>query len=576
MHDFIVKELTLKHFQWHILPPAPLDALAGTGMPRLFVQLLFNRGITEAAQLEPYLAADVRLSHDPLLLPDMEAAVIRVYRALLAGEKIAVYGDYDVDGITSTALMVQALESLGGVVTPYIPNRLTEGYGLNSPALELLKGDGVRLIITVDTGITAVAEVAQARKMGLDVIVTDHHTPLPELPEATAIINPKRSGSKYPFAELTGAGVAYQFSMALFHGIGKDNGELPHLADLAALGTIADIAPLTGENRYLVTEGLKQMNTTPRLGLQGLAEQAGLECAKLSTDNIAWQLAPRLNAAGRLAHAINGYQLLMTDSPEEAHEIAVWLDEKNTERQRLTLSVLSRARDEILAAGISPLLISGSSEYPAGITGLAASRLTEEFYRPVVLISTGEVVSSGSCRSIPEFNIIRALTRCGHILTRFGGHSQAAGFSLLTKNVPDFKKALSDIAAAELSGFELYPHLDIDAEVKLAELNGSTYSLMQRLAPFGHANPVPTFISRRVRVLDCRTMGREEEHLRLRLRQDGQVWEAVAFRQGDFLPDLTPFIDIVYNLEVDRWRGEENLRLNILDFAESERPGSRQ
>lgn len=559
----------MKHFQWHILPPAPPDVLAGSGMPHLFIQLLYNRSITDAGEMELFLAADARLSHDPLLLPDMETAVIRIYRALLAGEKIAVYGDYDVDGISSTAIMVKTLESLGGVVTPYIPNRLTEGYGINTTALRLLKENGVSLIITVDTGITAVAEVAQARTMGIEVIVTDHHTPLPELPAAAAIINPKRSGSNYPFKELAGAGVAYKLSMALFHGIGKENGELPSLIDLAALGTIADIAPLTGENRYLVTEGLKQINTSPRPGLTGLAEQTGLDCAKLNTDNVAWQLAPRLNAAGRLADAMNSYQLLMTDSPDEARELAAWLDEKNTERQRLTVRVLTQARNEIISHGISPLLISGSNDYPAGITGLAASRLTGEFYRPVILITTGETISSGSCRSIPEFNIIRALSHCGHLLTRFGGHTQAAGFSLPTSNLPEFKRILTDVAASELTGLELFPHLNIDAEVKLAELSGSAYNLMQRLAPFGHANPIPTFVSRRVRVVDCRTMGREEEHLRLRLRQDGQIWEAVAFRQGDFLPDLTPFIDIVYNLEVDHWRGESNLRLNILDFTES-------
>lgn len=566
----------MKHFQWHVLPPAPLDLLAGTGLPRLFIQLLYNRGITNAAELELYFAADLRLSHDPFLLPDMGTAVIRIYRALLSGEKIAVYGDYDVDGITATALLVQGIEALGGIVTPYIPNRLTEGYGLNGPAMEQLKDDRVSLIITVDTGITAVSEVRQARNMGIDVIITDHHTPPSELPEAVAIVNPKRTGSAYPFSGLTGAGVAYKLVTALFRGISKDNGELPRLIDLAALGTIADIAPLTGENRYFVTEGLKLINAEPRPGLKELAGQAGLECQKLDANNIAWQLSPRLNAAGRLAHAMNGYHLLMTDSYEEAHGIAVWLDEKNTERQCLTARVLTQARDEILAGGISSLLISESSEYPAGITGLAASRLTEEFYRPVILVSTGEEVSSGSGRSIPEFNIIRALTRCGPLLTRFGGHSQAAGFSLLTRNLPEFKKNLSAIAAAELSGLELYPHLDIDAEVKLAELGEGTYNLMQKLAPFGHANPVPTFVSRRVRVLECRTMGKEEEHLRLRLRQDGQAWDAVAFRQGEYLPDLAPMIDIVFNLEIDRWRGEENLRLNILDFSESVKPEQKQ
>lgn len=549
--------------------------LAGSGLPSLVIQLLYNRGITELPSLESFLAADRRLVCDPLLLPDMETAVIRIYRALLAGEKIAVYGDYDVDGITSTALMVKGLEALGGTVTPYIPNRLTEGYGLNAPAMKQLKDDGVSLIITVDTGITAVEEVKQARQMGIDVIVTDHHTPLPELPEAIAIVNPKRAGSSYPFVELTGAGVAFKLITALFNGIGKENGELPQLVDLAALGTVADIAPIVGENRYFVTEGLRQINTGPRPGIRALAEQAGVDCAKLDADNIAWQLSPRLNAAGRLAHAMNGYHLLMTDSYDEAKELSAWLDEKNTERQRLTVKVLTQARDEIIANGISPLLISGSSEYPAGIAGLAASRLTEEFYRPVVLVSTGDTYSSGSCRSIPEFNIIQALNQCGHLLTRYGGHSQAAGFTLPTQNLPEFKRILSEAATVALAGLELYPHIDIDAETSLSDLGMSTYDLMQKLAPFGHGNPVPTFLTRRVRVLNCRTMGREDEHLRLKLRQEGQVWDAVAFRQGDYLPDIAPFIDIVYALEVDHWRGEENLRLNITDFSESTRTGHR-
>lgn len=562
----------MKHFQWHILPPVPAGTLAASGMPPLMVQLLFNRGIKEVSEIEPFLAADARLGHDPLLLPDMETAVIRIYRAILAGEIINVYGDYDVDGITATAIMVKTLGALGGVVIPYIPNRLSEGYGLNLAALEELKKKAVSLIVTVDTGITAVREIARAREMGIEVIITDHHTPLLELPAAIATINPRVPGSHYPFPELSGAGVAYKLSTALFKGLDQESSIAPSLVDLAALGTVADLTPLTGENRYIVTEGLKQMKHNPRQGLRELAEQAGLDSTRLSTEDIAWQLAPRLNAAGRLSNAMNGYQLLMSDSPEEVRELALWLDATNTERQQLTVKVISQARREILAQALTPLLLSGHSDYPAGITGLAASRLTEEFYRPVILISTGEIVSSGSCRSIPEFNIINALSKCGHLLTRFGGHAQAAGFSLLTCNLPEFKQTLFEVAASELTGVELIPHLDIDAEVKLAELGNRTYDLLQKLAPFGHANPIPTFLSRRVRVIDCRTMGREEEHLKLRLRQDGQIWEAVAFRQSDFLPDLTPYIDIVYNLEIDHWRSDSSLRLNILDFTETSKP----
>ncbi len=558
----------MRGYRWNLLPPAPADFLASLKLPRLLVQLLYNRGLSGEAELEPFLTGDTRLCHDPLKLPDMEKAVLRIYRALLSGEVIAVYGDYDVDGITATAILVLGLTELGGKVIPYIPHRLTEGYGLNIPALEELRKQGVSLVITVDTGITAVSEVREAKGMGLDVIVTDHHTPLAEIPEATAVINPRRAGSEYPFSDLSGAGVAYKLLEAVFRASGR--GKPPsELADLVALGTIADVTPLTGENRYLVKQGLKLMNAAPRLGLREMKVIAGLGVAPLDAEAISWVIAPRLNAAGRLAHAMDAYRLITTDSPEEAQELALKLEEMNCERQQLTARVLNGAREQILRDGISGLLMAGDSQYPAGITGLAASRLTEEFYRPVVLVSIGETVSSGSCRSIPEFNIIMALNECRHLLSRFGGHSQAAGFSLPTGNLKEFKETLSRMAAAEFSGKELYPSLDIDAEIKLSELGGGTFQLIKRLAPFGRGNAVPAFMSRKVRVVESRNMGSQREHLRLKLRQNGTVWDAVAFRQGDNPGDLPPYIDIVYNLEVDSWQGRENLRLNILDFRQT-------
>ncbi len=557
----------MKHNRWYVLPPAPDSYLANaSGLPPLIAQLLYNRGLVEPSQVDSFLAVDTRLQGDPFRLPDMHQAVGRVYRALLSGEKIAIYGDFDADGISATALLVQGLARLGGKVTPYIPHRLTEGYGLKTAALEKLYHQGISLVISVDCGITAVTEVKRARRMGLDVIITDHHTPLDTVPPATAIINPKRADSTYPFSELSGAGVALKLLQALLQSIGKEK-QLDDLLDLAALGTVADMSPLLGENRYLVKQGLKLINSAPRLGIREMITQSRLTAGNLDAESISWVLAPRLNAAGRLAHAMSSYTLLMTDSPKEAQELAIWLEQKNSERQRLTARVLAKAREQVLAQGISPLLIASHGEFPPGINGLVASRLAEEFYRPAIVIKTGHEVSSGSCRSIPEFNIILALNQCRRLLSHFGGHSQAAGFTLPTRNLPPLQEALRQMAATQLEGVDLRRRLDIDAEADLSRLGGDTFQLMQKLAPFGRGNPLPTFLSRGVETFDCRTMGANGEHLRLKVRQDGKTWDAVGFKFGKNIAEIAPTLDIVYNLEIDRWHGVETLRLNILDFA---------
>jgi len=557
----------LNHYRWNLLPPAPDKCLASfSDFPPLVAQLLYNRGVTEPFQLEPFLTADKRLSGDPFQLPDMHLAIARIYRALLSGESIAIYGDFDADGITGTALLVQGLSALGGKVIPYIPHRLTEGYGLKTAALEKLRQQGISLVITVDCGITALAEVKRAKRLKLDIIITDHHTPLPEIPTAIAIVNPKRADSAYPFSELTGAGVAIKLLQALFQSLGKQE-QLEELIDLVAVGTIADIAPLWGENRYLVKQGLKLINTTPRLGIREIITQAGLSIGRLDAESISWIIAPRLNAAGRLAHAMTSYKLLMTNSPQEAQGLAIWLEQKNAERQRLTTRALTKAREQVLSQGISPLLIASDRDYPVGIAGLVASKLAEEFYRPAIVIRTGELVSSGSCRSIPEFNIILALNQCRRLLAQFGGHSQAAGFILPTKNLPHLKQHLSELATTQLAGVDLRPQLDIDAEVTLPELSGNTFNAIQRLAPFGRGNPQPTFLSHRVEVVDCHTMGNNREHLRLKVRQGNMVWDSVGFGLSNYLAEVSSHLDIVYNLEIDRWGGEERLRLNILDFA---------
>ena len=564
----------MHHSHWNLLPPAPDQYLVNTsGFSRLIAQLLYNRGLAEPSQSELFISADKRLSGNPLLLPNMPRAVARVYQALLTGENMAIYGDFDVDGITATALLVQGLSTLGGKITPYIPHRLTEGYGLKTAALEKLRRQGISLVITADCGITALPEVQKAQRMGLDIIVTDHHTPPAVIPHATAVINPKLPDTAYPFSDLAGVGVALKLLQALFQSIGKEK-QLNELTDLVALGTIADMVPLLGENRYLVKQGLKLINATPRLGIRHMITQAGLNIGRLDSGNISWTIAPRLNTAGRLAHAMASYKLLMTDSPPEAQQLTAWLEQKNTERQRLTTKVLAKARKQILTEMISPLLIASDNDYPSGIAGLVASRLSEEFYRPAIVIKTGEQTSTGSCRSIPEFNIILALNQCSNLFSRFGGHSQAAGFTLPTKNLPLLTQHLSQLAATQLAGVDLHPHLDIDAELTLPDLSGDTFPTIQQLAPFGEGNPLPTFLSRRVEVMDCRTMGSNRAHLKLKLGQGGTKWDAVAFGWGNYLTEVTSPLDIVYNLEIDRWGGGERLRLNILDFAPSGKSSS--
>jgi single-stranded-DNA-specific exonuclease len=555
----------LNRYRWNILPPAPEEHLCTSSLSPLIAQLLYNRGISQPAQLEAFLSGDKRLAGDPTRLPDIEPAIARIYRALLSGETIAIYGDFDADGITGTAILVHGLSSLGGKTVPYIPHRLTEGYGLNVTALENLHKQGVSLVITVDCGITALNEVERARRLGLDIIITDHHSPLPEMPPAIATINPKRADSSYGFSELTGAGVALKLLQALFQNLGKEG--LEGLMDLAAIGTVADIAPLSGENRYLVKEGLKLINTNPRLGLGEIISQAGLKPGKLSAESISWTIAPRLNAAGRLAHAMTSYKLLMTESPQEARDLASWLEEKNSERQRLTTKVLAIAREQVVAQGIAPLLVAADKDYPLGIAGLIAGRLADEFYRPAIVIRTGETVSSGSGRSIPEFNIIEALTQCRQLFSHFGGHSQAAGFTLPTQNLPQLQEHLLKLAAEQLAGADLRPQLNIDAKVALPDMSGDTFSTIQQLAPFGRGNPSPTFLSQRAEVIDCRTMGNGAEHLRLKLKQGGTVWDGVGFRLGGYLGEISPLMDIVYNLEIDRWGDKERLRLNLVDFA---------
>ena len=549
------------------MTPAPAEYLGAANLLPMIAQLLYNRGV-KPDQINAFLAADRRLQGNPFLLPDLSQAVNRIYQALRSGEKIAIYGDLDVDGVTATAVLVEALSQLGGKITTYIPDRLSEGHGLKSPGLEKLHHEGVGLIITVDCGISDLAEAKQAQQMGLDMIITDHHIPLATLPRAIAVIDAKRKDSQYPFSELAGVGVAFKLAQALFYKDSREN-RLTELLDLVALGTITDMVSLTGENRYFAKEGLKVLNNTQRIGLQEMIKLARLNLRELNTNDISWVLGPRLNAAGRIDSATTSYRLLTTRSSEEAHALARELEESNAERQRVTAEALGKAQERLADNLHLPLLIESDESYPVGVIGLVAGKLKDEFYKPAIIINLGPEVCRGGSRSIPEFNIAEALAKCQDLLITFGGHHMAAGFTVERQNLARLEERLIGLAESQLSHLDLRPKLVIDAEVPLSAFTGDTFSLIQQLEPHGQGNPYPTFLSRQVEVVECRNFGNQGKWLKLKLKQGDISWEAIDFDSQKAQDEIPPYIDIVYKLEKGFWNGEEVLQLNLRDFAPS-------
>ena len=543
----------------------PDEYLNASNLPPLIAQLLYNRGV-KLEEIKPFLSVDHRLEGNPFLLPDISKAVSRIYKAVLAREKIAVYGDFDVDGVTAVVILVEGLARLGAEVIPYIPDRVSEGHGLKISALEKLRAQGANLVITVDCGVTDLAVVKQAQNMGIDIIITDHHIPLGSLPRAVAVIDPKRKDSGYPYPDLAGAGVAFKLLQSLFH---KDSREkwLARLLDLVVLATVTDLVPLVDENRYLVKEGLRELNNSSRVGIQEMVKLAGLKPGELDAGDISWVLGPRLNAAGRMNNASTSYQLLITQSLEEAHLLALELEEKNVERQKLTSEVLSRAKEKLAAKLHLPVLIESDESYAIGVIGLVAGKLVDEFYKPAIIINLGPELCQGSCRSIAEFDIAAALAKCQDLLTAFGGHPLAAGFTVARRNLAQLEQRLTNLATDQLGHLDLRPELVIDAELPLTVLAGDTFNLIQKLSPFGWGNPQPTFLTREVEVIECRNFGNQGEWLRLKLKQGNVTWQSVDFESQKKRKEIPSHIDIVYNLEKSHWNGEEVLSLNLLDFA---------
>ena len=560
--------------RWLIPPVITLEAdTALRAFPPVLRQILFNRGYATDAEARAFLKAEPDFDTDPFQMTDMRAAVERIRYALAQNEPIAIYGDYDVDGVTSTALLVDILNALGADVRGYIPNRFDEGYGLNNEALSQLKDEGVKLVITVDCGIRSPDEALHARTIGLDLIITDHHHPSEgPLPPAIAVINPKQPGDAYPDKDLAGVGIAYKLAEALLLEQGSENSvQLMRLLDLVALGTVADLAPLVGENRFLVRRGLRQMRETTRQGLFSLAGVADLNLAKVNASDIGFRLGPRLNAAGRLDEALAAYELLTTTDVFKAGQMAQQLDVQNKERQRITHEMQAVAEELALADETDAfLLFAAHKDFNAGVVGLAASRLTDTYYRPSVVAHINTDTTRASCRSIPEFHITDALDRCADILVRHGGHAAAAGFTVENDKLDELVSRLKAIAKEQLGEQDLRPTLTADAEVPLTEVRPDLLDALKYLEPTGYGNPDAIFVSRDVKVRHSRTVGADKKHLKMNL-EDGQGMshDAIGFRLGHHQPDLPEYIDVMFTYEINEYNGRINYQLNLKDVKAS-------
>lgn len=567
-----MKSLTNKW--WRIRPPAPPEQFRR--YPRLhpvLVQLLYNRGLTEPDDVRAFLRRELP-PDSPFLLADMPKAVERIRTAIRKGEPIVIYGDFDADGVTASALMAQTLRALGAQVRVYIPHRIDEGYGLNMRAIRKIAAAGTRLLLTVDCGIRSPQEVAYANHLGMDVIVTDHHSLGAALPPALAVINPKRAESRYPFRELAGVGVAFKLAQALLR-VEQHVPVLPRhpvalseedLLDLVALGTVADIVPLIGENRALVAAGLAQLNAAQRPGVQALLEAAGVRPGNVDTMAIGFMLAPRLNAAGRLATAKLAFKLLTAPDLRTALPLAAQLNTLNRQRQYLTQRAVERAKEQVAAQAHNPLLVLVDPEFQPGIIGLVASHITSLLYRPTLAVHLEKEESRGSARSIPEFHITRALDQASDLLVRYGGHAAAAGFTVKNENLPALQERLVAIARETFGETPPQPVLEVDMELDLATVDWNLYRAVQYLAPFGEANPEPLFLSRGVTVLEAREVGSDGKHLKLTLAAQGRSWPAIGFKLGALAARLPRRVDVVYHLAANQWNGEPSLELVVQDI----------
>ena len=548
--------------RWRLLAPPDLDRFAGAEWPPLISVLLAHRAAGDLVAARAYLGEPRELT-DPALIPNLDVAVDRLARACRDGERVAIFGDYDVDGITATTILVEGLRSLGAHPIPYLPDRFREGYGPNVEAVRMLAAGGASVLVTADCGTSAIDEVATANELGMDVIVIDHHTAPPTLPDALALVNPKLHGSLYG-SEPAACGVAYKVIDEMHDRLGATYDPEPHRA-LVALGTICDLAPLVGENRDLVRTGMRALARSQRPGLLALAAEAGVELGDADTEMCGWALGPRLNAAGRMEHASSALHLLLTDDGDEARRLAAKLEELNRKRRADTQQTLERV-DELLTPeqAAAPLLFIAMEEISQGIVGLVASRLAEQHHRPAIVMQLVDGQGVGSCRSIPGFDITALLERHRELFVRHGGHRAAAGCTIDAARLDEVRSALTADAAERLDLASLAPTIEIDAALPLHAVDGDLLRWLQRLGPHGQGNAAPTFLARAVEMREVRTVGADESHLQFTVRAGRVTWRAISFGNAQQAVPEGALADIVYRFSRDSLRG--TMQLEVLDL----------
>ncbi|MEY2192614.1 single-stranded-DNA-specific exonuclease RecJ [Neobacillus sp. BF23-41] len=533
----------------------------------LVASLLVNRGFNTVESARYFLFGKEEF-HDPFLLTGMDIAVTRIREAIENQEPILIFGDYDADGVSSTSVLMITLRDLGANVQFYIPNRFTEGYGPNEAAFRSAAENGINLIITVDTGISATYEASVAKELGMDLIITDHHEPGPVLPEALAIIHPKLPDSTYPFRELAGVGVAFKLAHALY-------GEVPeHLLEIAVIGTIADLVSLKDENRLIAKKGLEKLKTTNNIGLRAILKLAGVDPMSINEETIGFTLAPRINAVGRLEDADLAVQLILTDDPLEAESLASEMDALNKSRQSIVNSITTEAMEEVeknFPIESNKVLVIGKEGWNAGVIGIVASRLVEKYYRPTIVLNfdPDKGVAKGSARSIAGFDLFKNLSTCRDILPHFGGHPMAAGMTLNLENVAELRTRLNLLADAQLTHEDLIPVTYLDEEIKLQHVNLSSLDEMSLLAPFGMDNPKPKVLINNVDITNIRKIGSEQNHLKVLVNESGANLDGVGFGLGPLVDHISPAskISLIGELSVNEWNNMRKPQIFIHDIA---------
>ena len=534
--------------------------------------ILYNRGIREDGQIKDFLARDLSGMHDPFLMKDMDKAVERILLAKKNNEKITIYGDYDVDGITSIAIRYKYLKNMGLEVGFYVPDRMVEGYGVNKDALDKIKADGTAVIITVDTGITAIEEADYAKSIGIDFIITDHHECKESIPDVYAAIDPKRKDCEYPFKSLAGVGVVFKLIQALDSSEPIEN-LMDEYADLMCLGTVADISPLIDENRVIVTEGLKRFKTTKNIGLKALID-VSTNGKAITTSTIGYTIAPRINASGRLGCASTSVELFLTEDEEEAAKLADSLCHENTLRQQTEQKMFKEALEYIEQhPGIKDddILVIPHENWHHGIVGIVSSKITEKYYKPSILFAVDGDSAKGSGRSIAGFNLFGALENCSGLLEKFGGHELAAGLTIKAENIEDFRKKINEYAKGRIEDMTLVPTISLDAQIKVPYITIDTVHDINKLQPFGVNNPTPSFSVRNIKIHRISVMS-EGKHLRMTLYKDGKYLDTVGFGMGDYYSMFREgdYIDVAFALDINDYKGFQNVQLILKDMRKTE------